>query len=107
MILAISALFIGVALGMRHSVLILVPATIVSSAATVGLAVAHDDSLLALLLSMALTTVTLQMGYLAGSVVSQTHACQDSPSASVNPIEGAREGADVLYLHRYSLAKPR
>ena len=66
MLPATSALVIGAALGMRHNVFILVPASLVSVAAAVALGMACDDSAWTIVLTSFLTVVALQIGYLLG-----------------------------------------
>ena len=105
MLPATSALVIGAALGMRHNVFILVPVSLVSAAAAVVLGMACDDSAWTIVLMSSLTVVALQIGYLLGDFASRSGAKQDLTHTPVAPIEGALEGAEVLYFGRYSLAK--
>jgi hypothetical protein len=111
MLLLASALFIGVALSLRHNVFILVPACIVSTGAVLVVSIAGHDSFWTIVLLTTSTLVALQMGYLAGIIVLPlTGTCQDAVSASDTPIENAYERvdyerADVVYFHKYWLAK--
>ena len=113
MLLLVSALFIGVALSLRHNVFILVPACIVSAGATLAVSIAGHDSFWTIVVVTTSTFVALQMGYLAGAIVlSPTRDRQDVVSASATPIEHAYERADyrradVVYFHKYWLAKTR
>jgi hypothetical protein len=111
MLLLASALFIGVALGLRHNVFILIPASVVSVGAVLAVSIAGLDSFWTIVLVTTSTIVALQMGYLAGVIVfSLTGERQDVVSASDTPIENAYERADyeradVVYFHKYWLAK--
>ena len=67
--LAMTAMLIGVMLGLRFKVLILVRAIVIGSAATLGIGMAQSDSLWTTLLFVALAITALQMGYLAGTVI--------------------------------------
>ena len=113
MLLLASALFIGVALGLRHNVFILIPACIVSTGAILAVSIAGHDSIWTIVLVTTSTLVALQMGYLAGIIVLPlTGTRQDVVSASDTPIENAYERADyeradVVYFHKYRLAKTR
>jgi len=69
MMLAITAVLIGAVLGMRFKILILLPATVIGSSATLGVGVAHSDGFWSILLAMVLAIAALQVGYLAGTVV--------------------------------------
>ena len=66
--LAMTAMLIGALLGLRFKVLILVPAIIIGSA-TLGIGMAHSNSLWFTLLAMVLAITALQMGYLGGAVI--------------------------------------
>ena len=67
--LAMTAMLIGAMLGLRFKVLILVPAIVIGSAATLGIGMAHSNSLWSILLAMALAITALQMGYLGGAAI--------------------------------------
>ena len=88
MLLLASALFIGVALSLRHNVFILIPASIVSAGAILAVSIAGHDSFWTIVLITTSTIVALQMGYLAGIiVVPLTGERQDVVSAPDTPIE--------------------
>jgi hypothetical protein len=67
--LAMAALLVGVLLGLRLTVIILIPAIAFGSAIALGIGIAHRDSLWSILLAMGLTTTALQMGYFTGTFV--------------------------------------
>jgi hypothetical protein len=106
MLLLASALLIGVALGLRHNVFILIPASIVSAGAILAINIVGQDSFWASVLNTTSTIVALQMGYLAAIIVLPlTGERQDVVSAPDGLIENAYERADVVYFHKYWLAK--
>jgi len=106
MLLLASALFIGVALGLRHNVFILIPASIVSGGALLAISIAGHDSFWAHVLVTTSIIVALQMGYFAGiMVLPLTGEHQDVVRAPDKPIENAYECTDVVYFHKYWLAK--
>ncbi len=108
MLLLASAFFIGVALGLRRNVFILVPASIVSASVVLAVSIAGHDSFWTNVLITTSTIVALQIGYLAGIIVLPcTDERQDVVSAPDMSIENAYEGADVVYLHKYWSAKAR
>jgi hypothetical protein len=67
--LAMTAVLIGAMLGLRFKVLILVPANVIGSAATLGLGIAHSNSFWSTLLAIALAITALQIGYLGGTAI--------------------------------------
>jgi hypothetical protein len=67
--LAISAILVGTALGMRFKVLILLPATIIGLAAIIAGGVARGVGLQSIVLDAILATTGLQIGYLAGITI--------------------------------------
>jgi len=69
MLIAMTVMLIGAVLGLRFKVFVLLPATVLSTAATLCAGIAHSDSPWSILFTTALALATLQMGYLAGSVV--------------------------------------
>lgn len=106
MLLLASALFIGVALSLRHNVFVLVPACIVSTGATLVVSLAGHDSFWTIVLVTTSTLVALQMGYLAGIIVLPlTRERREAVSTPDKPIEQAYGRADVVYFHKYWLAK--
>ena len=109
MLLLVSALLIGVALGLRHNVFILVPATIVSSlSAMVLVGIASHDSVWTIAFVTIATVVILQTGYLIGTVIVLfTAERQNIASIPKAPMENAHDGASVVYLHNYGPAKTR
>lgn len=104
MLIPISACLIGLALGLRHNVFILIPAGVVTAGTALCIGVAAHDSFFAIILVMVFAIATLQIGYLAGIVISSS-VRQDSASAPEAPIENAYGRADVVHLHQYRLAK--
>lgn len=69
LMLAITAMLIGAMLGLRFKVLVLVPANVIGSAATLGFGIMHSSSLWSALLVMALAITALQMGYIGGTAI--------------------------------------
>lgn len=67
--LAITTACIGAILGLRFTVLVLVPAMIVSSIAIFGIGIAYGDSPWSMVIAVLLAITALQIGYLAGSVI--------------------------------------
>jgi hypothetical protein len=67
--LTMTAILTGAMLGLRFKVLILVPATVIGSAATLGAGMTHSNSLWSILLAIVLVISALQMGYLGGAVI--------------------------------------
>jgi hypothetical protein len=70
MMLAMTVMLIGVLLGLRFKVLILVPAIVVGSTAALWSGIAYNDSLRSILLVTAATITALQFGYLGGTIIS-------------------------------------
>jgi hypothetical protein len=69
LMLAITAMLIGAMLGLRFKVLVLVPANVIGSAATLGFGIMHSSSFWSALLVMALAITALQMGYIGGTAI--------------------------------------
>ena len=82
-LLLAAALLIGTILGLRFKVLILVPAAIIASAATLGAGIVYDASLLSILLTTVLVIATLQMGYLVGTALAVTRVSNDASATAV------------------------
>ena len=84
MTLVTMAALIGAILGLRYNVLILVPASVISSVAIFGTGMARSDSPSSILLTVFLAITALQMGYMTGaliySIVAKTRARKDLPS---------------------------
>ena len=80
---------------------------------TLAVSIAGHDSFWTIVVVTTSTIVALQMGYLAGIIVLPlTRGRQDVVSASATPIEHAYDRADyrradVVYFHKYWLAKIR
>jgi|SRR6185437_5076407 hypothetical protein len=104
--LEISALLIGVALGIRHNVIVLVPCTLISAFASVGFSLAHGETLWIVFVGIMLTTMALQIGYLIGAFFAPSRIRQ-SAAHSWSSVENGRQGAEILYLNHYLLAKTR
>lgn len=106
MLLLASALLIGVALGLRHNVFVLVPASVVSLGATLTVNIAGHDGVWTIVFVTIATVVTLQMGYLIGTVIGPfTGERQNAVSSPDMPIENALENTNVVYFHNYWPAK--
>jgi hypothetical protein len=108
MLLLIAALVIGFALGVRHKVFILVPASIVSLGPILIVGIAGHDSVWTIVLSTIATVATLQVGYLIGTVIvpfgGERQKVLGIPQV---PAKNAHEGAGVVYLHSYWSVKTR
>ena len=72
-----SVLFVGALLGLRHNVLVLVPAGFTSASVVFAASIAGGDSIWAMLLVTAFSLVALQLGYLAGAWYSQASAVEE------------------------------
>jgi len=100
MLLLASALFIGVALGLRHNVFILIPVSVISAGAVLTVSIAGHDSFWSIFLITTSTIVALQIGYFIGiTTVPLTGERQNVVSI---PMENAQESANVVYLHDWS-----
>jgi len=66
MVLAVLSLLVGMVLGQRFKVLVLVPAVATSLVVVLGLGIARSQSLEALGLSAIAVIVAVQIGYLLG-----------------------------------------
>jgi hypothetical protein len=77
--LTMIAILIGAILGSRFKVFVLVPATVIGSAVTLGAGMAYSESLWSVLLAMVLTTAALQIGYLAAIVIAGARVSKDLP----------------------------
>jgi hypothetical protein len=104
MLMPISAFLIGLAVGLRHNVFILIPAGVVAAAVALCIGIAANDSFFAIVLVVISTTAALQIGYLAGIVIS-SGVRHDLVSAPEVPIANAYGRTDVVHFHQYRLAK--
>jgi hypothetical protein len=108
MLLLVSALFIGVALGLRHNVFILVPASILSVGIILIVGIAGHDSVWAIVLITIAAVATLQVGYVVGTViVPSAGGRQNVAGIAPVPVKNVHEGAGVVYLRSYWSAKIR
>ena len=69
LVFAVTAFLVGVLLGLRFKVYIVLPVIIVSLAAIVGVGFKHDSGFGFVLFVTFLGITTLQMGYLFGSLI--------------------------------------
>lgn len=67
-VLALETMIIGAMLGLRFKILVLAPAIFLSAASILGIAIAHNSGAWSALLAMVLAIITLQVGYLGGTV---------------------------------------
>ena len=72
--LAICGLLFGTVFGLRFKVLILVPVTLVSAVAITAVAVVERESATQAFLAMLVAALTLQAGYVFGSIAPFTMA---------------------------------
>lgn len=105
MLMPASALLFGVALGLRHNVFILIPAGVIAAAVAMCINIAAQDSFSVIVLATIFTTVALEIGYLAGSVITGPPVCQNVGRAHNGPAENTCGPAEVVHFHRYRLAK--
>lgn len=102
MLLLVSALFIGVALSLRHNVFILIPASIASAGAILTAGIADHDSFWTIVFVTTSTVIALQTGYLIGiGIVPLTGEYRNVASIS----ENAPASANVVHFHNYWSAK--
>lgn len=95
-----SVLFVGALLGLRHNVLVLVPAGFTSASVVFAASIAGGDSIWAMLLVTAFSLVALQLGYLAGAWYSQASAVEEDANS-----ENSNDNAHVVYLNRHWAGK--
>ena len=67
--LAIISVLVGIALGLRYKVLILVPAVTVAMLLAIIIGIAHADRFWSIILAMVILGTAVQFGYLAGIVM--------------------------------------
>ena len=68
MLVALSALLFGLALGQRHTVFVLIPASVIAGLAAACISFEAQDGSLALVVPTIFTVAALQIGYLAAVV---------------------------------------
>jgi Na+/glutamate symporter len=68
MLVAVSALLFGLALGQRHTVFVLIPASVIAGLAAACMSFAAHDEPFAVLMPTIFTVAALQIGYLAAVV---------------------------------------
>ena len=68
MLVAVSALLFGLALGQRHTVFVLIPASVIAGLAAACISFAAHDGSLAVVVVTIFTVAALQIGYLAAVV---------------------------------------
>lgn len=66
---AITAMLVGALLGLRFKVLVLLPANLIGSVATLGFGISQSSSFWSALLVTALSITALQMGYVSGTAI--------------------------------------
>src|ERR1700686_1904028 len=62
------SILIGAALGLRFSVLILLPTIVLATLITAAIGIAHGDQIWSVALAMVLVATALQISYLAGTI---------------------------------------
>lgn len=67
-ILAITATFVGAALGVRFKVFVLAPAIVIGAVAILGIGMVHNNDLWSILQCIVWVTTALQGGYLVGTI---------------------------------------
>jgi hypothetical protein len=67
--LTIISVLVGIALGLRYKVLILVPAVTVAMLFAIIIGIAHADRFWSIILAMVIFGTAVQFGYLAGIVM--------------------------------------
>jgi hypothetical protein len=92
--LSIVSLFVGAALGQRFRVLVLMPATAILLVLAVGIGVAQAYTAWSVILMVAATTASMQIGYLIGIGIRHALAAVwssgSSPLAAPTPSTPAR-----------------
>src|SRR5690242_10323920 len=85
--LAVSTLLLGVALGMRFKVLILVPALALALVTLAGVGLAGGNGVAARAVAAVLASCCLQLGYVAGAFArfSRSSGQSDKPSLQPHP----------------------
>ena len=107
MLLLASAVLVGAALGLRHNVFVLVPASLVAVGVVFAANLAGGDSLGAALLITTGSAFALQLGYFMGIMASRADALEETVGASDRPVDQTYHGAEIVYLSRHWLAKTR
>jgi hypothetical protein len=85
---AIFSVIVGMTLGQRFKVLILVPAIAIALLIAVGAGIAHADGPGMIILSSVLSLVGLQIGYLAGTGIRILMAAARAGRLRASPVEG-------------------
>jgi hypothetical protein len=104
MLMPISVFLIGLALGLHYNAFILIPAGVVVATTTLGVSIAAQDSFFTIVLVIVFAIVALQIGYVAGIVISNG-VRQDLVSVPQVPIENKYGHAAVVHFHEYRLSK--
>jgi hypothetical protein len=87
---------VGLSLGLRFKVLILVPAIGFAAAIIAAGGIAGGDSLWHLALVIAVATISFQVGYLGGTVVRHAFLMRRTPSSMRRERRSARNAADRI-----------
>jgi hypothetical protein len=88
------SLLVGMALGQRFNVLVLVPALALTLVLTIGTGIGHADALGAIVAMVVATITSLQVGYLAGAF--GTSWLRHGPAAcAAPPSRGRREAPHI------------
>ena len=96
--LAIIGVVIGIALGLRYKVFVLVPAVLFAMILAIAIGVARADSVWSIVLATVVVVTAVQLGYLAGVVMRAIIAAIFPPrKGSRNSGPGRNSGTELGY----------
>jgi hypothetical protein len=73
-----AAILVGAMLGLRFKAFILLPASVIDAAVTLGVGIVYTDSLWSILLVAAATIAALQFGYFAATLIASVRRARGS-----------------------------
>ena len=97
MLMPFSALLLGIALGLRYNVCILIPGSVTALTAVLFIGFSAHDSYFDIALLAVSTTAALQIGFMTGSAISSSRTDSETTSRQV-PIE--QDGVVHFPYHR-------
>lgn len=97
LVVAVTSLLIGAALGQRFTVMILLPGTVILLALSIATGVTHANTVWSIALTTAVAVTSMQIGYLIGIGVhhfraARSHLSSRSPTLA-SPAASARPAA--------------
>lgn len=99
--LAIIGIVVGIVLGLRYKVLILVPAVLFVIVLAIVIGVARADSAWSIVLMTIVAATAVQLGYLAGIVIHAIIAVIFPPRKEDNSGPGRSSETDICYAWRH------